>query len=102
MEWYHYLLCTSGFFLLLQLIMSLIFGDFDIDHDFDLGDVISFKGGIHFVLGFSLVLVVFGKTTFFTISLAIFVGLIFLIGLYWLYRFLYTKLGKVINCESAA
>jgi hypothetical protein len=97
MEWYVILFITASLILGLQLILSLLLGDLEIDHDFDIGDVFSFKGLLHFILGFSVTLTVVDKITFFTILSAIFVGLVFILGLYWVYKTLYTKLSKEIK-----
>lgn len=96
MEWYVVLFLFAAGVLLLQLVISLVFGDLHIDHDFDIGDVFSFKGLLHFILGFSVTLTVFDKVTFYTILLATFVGAVFIVGLYWIYRTLYTKLTQEI------
>ena len=36
---------------IIRFILSWIGGDFDFDSDFDLGDVVSFKGATHFLMG---------------------------------------------------
>ena len=38
---------------IVRFILSWIGGDFDIDADLDLSDVVSFKGLTHFLMGFS-------------------------------------------------
>ena len=37
---------------ILQFIISWVAGEFDVDVDFDVSDVVSFKGFIHFFMGF--------------------------------------------------
>ena len=36
---------------IIRFILSWIGGDFDFDSDFDLGDIVSFKGATHFLMG---------------------------------------------------
>jgi hypothetical protein len=82
--------------------MSLIFGDIDIeaDHDFDTGDIFSFKGLIHFVLGFSVTLTALKSDDVVAISIGTIVGLVFIFGLYWIYKSLYKKLSQSLEYET--
>ena len=83
---------------IIQFILSL-FGfdsDFDIDidldgeADFSFSDLVSFKGLIHFIMGVATYLesqLYFGEpVTTITWIIASIVGLIFVIGLYYIYR----------------
>lgn len=60
--------------------------DLDGNPDFDVGDLISFKGFIHFIMGFSGWLMLNNKVTITSIAIAIFCGLLFVFILYFFYR----------------
>ena len=60
MEWYYILgIISYGIFIVQFILSNLGFGDTDIDIDldgdidFDVSDLLSFKGLIHFLMGFS-------------------------------------------------
>ena len=60
MEWYYVLgIISYGIFIVQFILSNLGFGDTDIDIDldgnvdFDVSDLLSFKGLIHFLMGFS-------------------------------------------------
>lgn len=98
MVWYYYLgIAAWGFFILktlLSWILSDVFDDIDIDGDGDidisLGDIISFKGLLHFIMGFSLWLCTRDYLGF-TITnhdyiIAVVLGIIVVMILYYLYK----------------
>ena len=68
-------------------------GDFDggsVGGDgFDIGDYFSFKGFLHFVFGFSWSWAVWGINTFNTALLAVGIGIICVVALALLYKFLF-------------
>lgn len=82
---------SYGIFIV-QFIISLFGGDTDIDidfdgnSDFDIGSLFSFKGLIHFTMGFSGWLMLAKEVNWFTICIAIVVGIAFMVILYYLYR----------------
>lgn len=103
LEWYNILffLCLGIF--VIKLIISLILGDIDVDFDFDgdidfdISSVFSFKGVLHFLLGFSSYLATvahfdtnysFDPYKFNTgdYILAVSCGLLFMIVLFYLYK----------------
>lgn len=77
---------------IVRFILSWIGGDFDIDADLDLSDVVSFKGLTHFLMGFSGWLSVKSFTThnimWYDYFIAFILGVIFVIILYYVYKFL--------------
>ena len=77
---------------IVRFILSCIGGDFDIDADLDLSDVVSFKGLTHFLMGFSGWLSVKSYTThnvmWYDYLIAFILGVIFVIILYYVYKFL--------------
>lgn len=99
MDWYIITFIASVGAIFVLAIMSWVFGDFDIDLDGDAdidGDgssILSFKGIIHFVLGFSGVLCVFAYVcdthtfTWWQYSVATVGGIAMMYTLYRLYRF---------------
>ena len=105
MTWFSILFfATWGFFLLKNIIVWTC-GDIDSDVDFDgetdtdLSSIFSFKGILHFLLGFSSVLMgdalqntnsmfidySFSATTY---IYAVLIGIVFVVLLYYLYRFM--------------
>lgn len=92
LEWYYILGIISYGIFLIQFILSFIFGDFDIDIDFDneldfdSNSLLSFKGLIHFLMGFSGWLMLIGKVTLIHIIIGIIFGIIFVILLYYIYK----------------
>ena len=79
---------------IIRFILSWVGGDFDIDvdTDLDLGDVVSFKGVTHFLMGFFGWLSVKSFTThnvmWYDYLIAFVLGVIFVIILYYVYKFL--------------
>lgn len=92
MEWYYILGIFSYSIFLIQFILSL-FGaetdldiDLDGDADFSIGDLVSFKGLIHFLMGLTGYLMVTGECTTLTVILGCLVGIALVWILYWTYR----------------
>lgn len=91
--WYGAII-TSAIFII-QFIMSF-FADMDFDADFDAdggldsSDVFSFKGLLHFLLGFCWTCVLYGTDAAWKIGLAVVVGIIFLVSLIFVYKKLYS------------
>ena len=77
---------------IIRFILSWIGADFDIDADIDIGDVVSFKGFTHFLMGFSGWLSVKSYIThnvmWYDYLIALILGVIFVILLYFVYKFL--------------
>lgn len=93
MEWYYILGIIVYSIFLIQFFLSLIGGiDFDLDVNFDgevdflFSDLISFKGLIHFLMGLSGWLMVTGSDSPLNIAIAFFIGVAFMIGLYYIYK----------------
>jgi hypothetical protein len=102
MTWYEIVLIVSAALFLFSTIGSLFFGEIDIDSDLDvdvdsgflLGDIISFKGLLHFAIGFSLVLTLMQEVTLASISFGVISGIVFVFVLYYLYKLIYEKLQQ--------
>lgn len=83
-------LVSTGIFLL-QFVISIFFGGLDIDVDgdtnvdFDLGSLFSFKGLIHFLIGFGWTKVLFVGDAWYTYALAVVVGMVFMLVLFYTY-----------------
>lgn len=77
---------------IIRFILSWIGADFDIDTDVDISDVVSFKGFTHFLMGFSGWLSVKSYIThnimWYDYLIALILGVIFVILLYFVYKFL--------------
>lgn len=77
---------------IIRFILSWVGGDFDIESDVDVSDVVSFKGFTHFLMGFSGWLSVKSFTThniiWYDYLIAFVLGVIFVIILYYVYKFL--------------
>ena len=77
---------------IIRFILSWVGGDFDIEADVDISDVVSFKGLTHFLMGFSGWLSVKSFTThnimWYDYLIAFVLGVIFVIILYYVYKFL--------------
>lgn len=76
---------------ILQFIISWVAGELDGDADFDIGDVVSFKGLIHFLMGFggwtSIKQLLGYEITWVDWLIGFFIGLVFVFMLYHLYKF---------------
>lgn len=101
MAWYTLLLLASSVFFIGQFVLSFFFGDSELDADIDsdldadlyglsTSDIISFKGILHFIIGFSLTLTLFGGVNLVSLLIALLVGVSFTILLALLYRFIYS------------
>lgn len=106
MEWYYILFLFTLAIFIIKTIISLVFGDIDIDFDadgdvdFDVSSMLSFKGVLHFLLGFSSYLAITAKidsaNTYFDpyqfswvqYVAAILTGILFTYLLYKLYQFM--------------
>ena len=77
---------------IIRFILSWIGADFDIDADIDISDVVSFKGLTHFLMGFSGWLSVKSYIThnvmWYDYLIALILGIIFVILLYFVYKLL--------------
>lgn len=83
---------------IIRFVLSWVGGDFDVDldidgdADFDIGDVVSFKGATHFLMGAFGWLSVKSYTThnimWYDYLIAFILGVIFVIILYFVYKFL--------------
>ena len=77
---------------IIRFILSWVGADFDIDADVDIGDVVSFKGLTHFLIGFSGWLSVKSYIThnvmWYDYLIALILGVIFVILLYFVYKLL--------------
>ena len=77
---------------IIRFILSWIGADFDIDADIDIGDVVWFKGLSYFLMGFSVWLFVISYIThnvmWYDYLIALILGVIFVILLYFVYKFL--------------
>lgn len=102
MAWYVIVLIVSSSLFLLTAISSLFFGnldldlntDLDLDSGFLLSDVISFKGLVHFTIGFSLVLTLMNEFTLLSATIGVITGMVFVFVLYYLYKVIYEKLQQ--------
>ena len=103
MAWYIIVLIVSSALFLITSIGSLIFGGMDLDADVDvgsdflLGDLISFKGLIHFTIGFSLSLTLMGGFSLWSATVGVVTGIIFVLVLYFLYKTLFEKLQQSVK-----
>lgn len=113
MTWFNILFCVVFAIFFLKSLISWIAGDIDVDIDFD-GDtdidvsgMLSFKGILHFLMGFSSVLTAVGYENThsfcvpytFPISiyiLAVCFGIFIMVGLFYLYQVM-LKLNHYTN-----
>lgn len=93
MEWYYILGIISYGIFIIQFLLSSFFGgdteidvDFDGEGDFDTSSLLSFKGLVHFAMGFSGWLMLTGKVTVLTVCTGVLIGVIFMMLLYYLYK----------------
>ena len=77
---------------IIRFILSWVGADFDVDADVDISDVVSFKGFTHFLMGFSGWLSVKSYIThnvmWYDYLIALILGIIFVILLYFIYKLL--------------
>ena len=91
--YYGIAIVVYGIFIV-RFILSWVGGDFEIDADadLDLSDLVSFKGATHFLMGASGWLSIKGLTThnieWYDYIAAIALGLIFVVILYFVYKFM--------------
>ena len=98
MDWYYILFVVVFTIFIIKNIISWIAGEVDVDFDldenidYDISSMFSFKGIIHFLLGFSSYLSLNGyfhgnaKIIFTDYVIGIIVGCVFMIGLWYLYK----------------
>lgn len=90
MEWIHYVTIGIYGFFFIRLIISWICGDFDIDSDVDVGDMVSFKGLTHFLMGafgwMSLRVYYDFTIQWYDYLIAFGFGILFMILLYFTYK----------------
>lgn len=103
MSWYVVLLVATLLVFLLKTILSWAVGetewdlDLDGEPDIDLGSMISFKGVLHFLMGFSAVLTSIGyeQTHSFDVTAeltvmnyvsAVIIGMVFMVALFYVYK----------------
>ena len=79
---------------IIRFILSWIGGDFELDAgaDVDLGDVVSFKGATHFLMGFfgwlSTKLLMIHSLEWYDYLIGFILGIIFVIILFYVYKFM--------------
>ena len=77
---------------IIRFILSWVGADFDVEADVDIGDIVSFKGLTHFLMGFSGWLSVKSYIThnvmWYDYLIALILGVIFVILLYFVYKLL--------------
>lgn len=98
MSWSYILFGIVLGIIIIKTLISTVFGDIDIDFDvdgdidFDVSSVLSFKGILHFLLGFSSYLSIlnyFYKINVFVwyhYAIGFLVGIVFMFGLYFIYK----------------
>ena len=103
MDWYVIVLIVSSALFLITTIVSLFLGDIDMDADIDagsgflLGDILSFKGLVHFTIGFSLSLTLMKEFTLLSATVGVVTGSVFVLTLYFMYKFLFEKLQQSVK-----
>lgn len=103
MEWYTILFFASLLAFAVQGILSLLGTEFDLDAssgpDFDMGDLFSFKGIVHFCIGFSgwlnIGVKIWGHLCIVEYITAIIIGAIFMLILYFSYKLIHSNLEHV-------
>jgi uncharacterized membrane protein len=68
--------------------------DADVGSGFMVSDVTSFKGLVHFTIGFSLALTLMGEFSLLSAAVGVVTGIVFALILYYLYNLLYNKLQQ--------
>lgn len=96
-EFYYVIAGIAYGIFILQFVISWVAGEFDVDvdfdgdADFDIGDVVSFKGLIHFLMGFggwtATKQLLGNQVTWIDWLIGFFIGLVFVFMLYHLYKF---------------
>lgn len=106
---FFYIAIIATVIFLIQFIVSIFFGDMDTDMDagvnvdvgFDLGSMLSFKGLTHFCMGMGWYMYITGGTTIFSYAIGLFIGLLFVVILWFLYKKAY-QLQKERKPEKTA
>lgn len=89
---YYFLAAISYGIFLVQFVLSWFGGNTDLDVDLDgeldmnIGDIVSFKGLIHFIMGFSGWLCIRHSIEWYDYLIAVVLGIAFMIILYVLYK----------------
>ena len=97
-------LVATGIFLI-QFVISVFFGDIDVDFDgdattdTDTGSIVSFKGLVHFGIGFGWAMVLADEPSTLNILIATAIGVVFVLVLWKLYG-LAAHLQKVNHAEK--
>ncbi len=93
MSWYYILgIISYGIFIIQFLLSNLGIGDVDLDIDLDgeadfgVSDLLSFKGLVHFAMGFSGWLMIIDEITIVTLVTATIIGIAFIFILYFVYK----------------
>lgn len=92
-EVYYLLAATSYGIFIVQFVLSWFGGDTDLDVEIDMnvGDIVSFKGFIHFLMGgcgwLSIRCFKHGNVEWYDYLIALALGVIFVVILYYLYKF---------------
>ena len=97
MDWYYILFAIVFTIFIIKTIISWVAGEVDVDFDldgdidFDISSMFSFKGILHFLMGFSSYLSVvayFDTNKFSTLDYinSICIGILFMVGLWYLYK----------------
>ena len=86
---------------MIQFILSIFFGDIDVDTDVDadISSVVSFKGLTHFGIGFGWYMYLIGNTDIQSYAVAILIGLFFVFAVWFLYKKAY-QLQQVNKTEK--
>lgn len=107
LEWYYTLGLISYGIFIIQFILSWFGGDSDLDvdldgeTDMDVSDVVSFKGLLHFVMGFSSWLSLKGASiVWWDYLIAIACGILFMFILYYLYKLMMKLDHRVVPQEG--
>ena len=89
---YYAVALTVYLIFIIRFILSWIGADFDVEADVDVSDIVSFKGLTHFLMGFSGWLSVKSYIThnvmWYDYLIALILGVIFVILLYFVYKLL--------------
>lgn len=97
-------LVATGVFVV-QFVISVFFGEVDVDidgdadTDTDMGSIVSFKGLVHFGIGFGWSMVLAGDASVVNILTSVVIGLVFVFVLWKLYVLAY-RLQKENHAES--
>lgn len=96
MEWYYILGIVSYGIFIIQSLLAIIGGNTDIDLDLDgnvdidTSSLLSFKGLVHFCMGFSGWLCIRESDDIVNLLIASLIGILFMITLYYIYKLSYS------------